>query len=180
MDRIATFNFKADIAALQSALTSSEARPQFDEPMQALVGRIRNCQIDATIMLDLTPFKVVGVFQSKGAFQSEIWGDADRMLEALNRRSFSRLIAVLKDPGQMDEFASRLKAHKQVPAKVLTEREYLTSQTQALSSVLKTLGFFLAFIMGVAAVFTPKDVDMNGIMTQMVGIIRQSNNLSSL
>jgi ethylmalonyl-CoA mutase len=33
---------------------------------------------------------------------------------------------------------------------------------------------------GVAAVFTPKDVDMNGIMAEMVGIIRQANDLSPL
>lgn len=33
---------------------------------------------------------------------------------------------------------------------------------------------------GIAAVFTPKDIDMNGMMSQMVSIIRQSNGLAEL
>lgn len=140
---------------------------------EALVGRIRNCQTGSTIILNTTPFRVVGVFQSKGAYQSEIWGDADRMLEALNRRSFSRVIAVLKDPDKMDEFAKRLEKHKQVPAKVQSERAYLETQTLALSIMFIGLGTLLAVIMGIAAVFTGTNAMLSALTARMgeVGIL---------
>lgn len=150
-------------------------QPGTDEVIvgQSLVGRIRNCQIDATIMLNTTPFKVVGVFNSKGSFQSEIWGDADRMLAALNRRSFSRLIAVLKDPSKVEAFSKRLENDKQVPAKLQTEKAYLESQTLALSVTFFFLGSLLAVIMGIAAVFTGTNAMLSALTARMgeIGIL---------
>ena len=150
-------------------------QPGTDEVIvgQSLVGRIRNCQTDATIMLNTTPFKVVGVFKSKGSFRSEIWGDADRMLSALNRRSFSRLIAVLKDPSKVEAFAERLENDKQVPAKLQTEKAYLESQTLALSITFFFLGSLLAVIMGIAAVFTGTNAMLSALTARMgeIGIL---------
>ena len=150
-------------------------QPGTDEVIvgQSLVGRIRNCQTDATIMLNTTPFKVVGVFKSKGSFRSEIWGDADRMLSALNRRSFSRLIAVLKDPSKVEAFSERLENDKQVPAKLQTEKAYLESQTLALSITFFFLGSLLAVIMGIAAVFTGTNAMLSALTARMgeIGIL---------
>jgi putative ABC transport system permease protein len=44
--------------------------------------------------------------------------------------------------------------HPQVPASVMTEADYLMSQTGMISATLLGLGAFLAVIMGIAAVFT--------------------------
>lgn len=140
---------------------------------KSLVGRIRNCQTGETIIVNTTPFKVVGVFDSKGAFKSEIWGGADRMLAALDRRNYSRLIAVLKDPKAMDAFAKRLESDKQVPAKVMDEKTYLESQTKALSITFVALGTLLAVIMGIAAVFTGTNAMLSALTARMgeVGIL---------
>jgi putative ABC transport system permease protein len=54
---------------------------------RALVDRIRSCRLDDVLVVNTTPFRVVGVFDSEGAFRSEIWGDADRLMEALDRPS---------------------------------------------------------------------------------------------
>lgn len=120
----------------------------------ALVDRIRDCQVGDVLMVNTTPFRIVGTFAHKGAHASEIWGDAERLQEALERPIFSRVIGVLRpgtDPEALDE---RLSANKRVPAKAITERAYLQSQTTALSTTLRVIGVFLAVLMGVAAVFT--------------------------
>ena len=38
-----------------------------------LVDRIQNCHVDDVLMLNRTPFKVVGVFEHEGQFAGEIW-----------------------------------------------------------------------------------------------------------
>jgi putative ABC transport system permease protein len=64
-------------------------------------------------------------------------------------------------------------ADPQTPCKVMTEQDYLTSQTQALSFVLKGLGVFLALVMGTAAVFTATNTMLAALAsrTYEIGIL---------
>ncbi len=122
---------------------------------QKLTDRIRNCHLGDELHINIGRFRVVGVFACKGGYESEIWGDADRLMAALQRSVFSRVIAVLKDPKTLPELAKRLEdKDKRVPAKVLSEREYLQNQTGVLSAAFIWLGAFLGVIMGIGAVFT--------------------------
>jgi len=150
-------------------------QPGTDEVIvgEGLVGRIRDCQTGETIVINTTPFKVAGVFRAKGSFQSEIWGDADRMLSALNRRNFSRVIAVVKGADKMRAFAERLENDKQVPAKAQTEKAYLESQTLTLSITFFFLGSLLATIMGIAAIFTGTNAMLSALTARIgeVGIL---------
>ncbi|MCB9907827.1 MAG: ABC transporter permease, partial [Planctomycetes bacterium] len=72
-------------------------KPGADEVIvgRSLLGRIRNCQLGATIWINTTPFQVVGVLDSEGPFASEIWGDFNRMADALHREDPNRVIAQL-------------------------------------------------------------------------------------
>ncbi|MFN0242243.1 MAG: ABC transporter permease [Planctomycetota bacterium] len=138
-----------------------------------LTDRVQNCQLDELVEFNTTPFRVVGVFEYDGPFSSEIWGDRDRLAEALERPIFNRVIAKLKPETDLEELKARMDADPQVPSKVMTERDYLTSQTQALSFVLNQLGLFLAIIMGIAAVFTATNTMLAALAarTQEIGIL---------
>ena len=139
-----------------------------------LVDRIRNCHLGDELVLNTTPFKVVGIFDHDGPFKSEIWGDRDRLAEALERPVFNSVIAKLREGTDLVALAKRMDEDPQVPSKVLTEREYLSSQTAAMSFVLRGLGFFLALIMGVAAVFTATNTMLAALAarTYEIGILK--------
>lgn len=139
----------------------------------ALVDRIRGCETGGVLQINTTPFRVVGVFQSEGPSNSEIWGDLDRLLESLERGGPSRIVAQLRPDADLEALAERLAEDKIVPAKVLTERESLTSQTEMLSAVLQFLGGFLGLIMGVAAVFTATTTMLAALAdrTREIGIL---------
>ena len=147
-----TFEIHDDLAIIDG----EALQPGFDEVIvgRRLVDRIRDCQVGDVLMINTTPFRVAGIFRSKGAYESEIWGDADRLMEALERPTFNRVIAVLKPEADFEALAARLASDQQIPATTLTERTYLTNQTSALSAVFIGLGFFLATLMGIGAVFT--------------------------
>ncbi len=151
-------------------------RPGTDEVIvgSKLPGRIRDCRLDDVIVLNTTPFRVVGVFDHVGPFSSEIWGDAERFAEALDRSGFNRVIARLRPEVPVAAFIERLGNHEQVASKAMTERVYFSSQTEAFSLALIGLGSFLAVIMGVAAVFTATTTMLAALAarTHEIGILK--------
>ncbi|MBI5362456.1 MAG: ABC transporter permease [Planctomycetes bacterium] len=157
-----------------------------------LVDRIENCRIGDVLTLNKTPFKVVGILDHDGQFGGEIWGDLDRLLAAMGRYGPNRVIAQLKpgielgspdpakalfsdEPVEPDEgtVAARLLKDTEVPAKVCTESQYLSSQTVMLSGMLVFIGGGLGFIMGLAAIFTAMNTMLASVAarTREIGIL---------
>lgn len=138
-----------------------------------LVNRIRDCGVGDVITLNTTPFRVVGVLESEGPASSEIWGDLDRILAALERSGPNSVIAQIRPDVDFDALVARLEGDQQVPAKAIVEREYLTSQTEALSAVLVGLSQVLGLIMGIAAVFTATNTMLSAIGARVheIGIL---------
>jgi ABC-type lipoprotein release transport system permease subunit len=150
-------------------------KPGSDEVIvgAGLQQRLSDLRTGDVLQINVTPFRVVGVFEHKGGYRSEIWGDADRMMAALQRPGFSRMLARLKPGADVTALAARLKDDLRAPAKVEDERQYLTSQTGRLSTFLAVIGVVLALIMGTAAVFTGTNAMLSAIAarTHEIGIL---------
>jgi putative ABC transport system permease protein len=143
---------------------------------RSITGRIANCRVGDVLTINVTPFKVVGVFECDGPFESEIWGDFDRMLSALERFGPNRVLGRLAAGADVAAMDERMRASPDTPAAVTTERDYLTAQTEVLSAILVFLGGFLGLIMGVAAVFTATNTMLSAIAsrTHEIGILLAS------
>lgn len=149
----------ASFAMRGEELRLSEGRMPTPGSDEIIVGRRVADRIQASglgdvLELDVTPLRVVGVFECDGPYESEIWGDFDRMLEVLELPGPNRVIARLRADADLEALKARLQSHKEYPADVSTERDYLVAQTETLSGVLVFLGSFLGLVMGIAAVFT--------------------------
>jgi putative ABC transport system permease protein len=158
----------ASFAIHGDALRIVEGRrntPGADEMVvgRSLVDRIQNCHVGDHLVLNLTPFTIVGVFDADGSYRSEIWGDVDRLQHALQTPTYSRVLAVLKPGVAAKDLHERLKDDVRTPAKVQSEREYLIAQTGPLSTLLQIFGSFLAAIMGIGAVFTGTNAMLSSI-----------------
>jgi len=140
---------------------------------ERLPDRMQNCRVGDVIQINVTPFRVVGVFETDGPFDTEIWGDLDRMLAALERSGPNRVLARLRPEVDIVALDERLRDDKEVPAKVQTERAYLLSQTAYLSGTLIFLGAFLGLVMGLAAVFTATNTMLAAVSarTHEIGIL---------
>jgi len=138
-----------------------------------LTERIENCRVGDVIQLNTTPFRVVGVLECPGAFESEIWGDFERMSVALAMPWASAVTARLAPDVDVAALSRRLEDDKEVPAKVLTERAYLLSMTQMLGGLLAVVGGILGAVMGLAAVFTAMNTMLSALAarTHEVGIL---------
>jgi ABC-type lipoprotein release transport system permease subunit len=138
-----------------------------------LVDRIANCRVGEVVLLNTTPFRVVGVLACEGPFESEIWGDFERMTIALQRPFVNRIVAHLKPGVDVAALSKRLEDDKEMKAKVLTERAYLATMTGAIGSTLLSLSIGLGFIMGLAAVFTSTNTMLSSVAgrTREIGML---------
>jgi len=95
---------------------------------------------------------VVGVFDAGGsAFDSEIWGDVDQMMQSFRRQAYSSVIARLADPGAFDALKRRLDSDPRLTVDVKRERQFYEEQSAALSGFISILGLTLSVIFSIGA-----------------------------
>ncbi len=140
---------------------------------QRLAARMQHCQVGETLVLNLTPFLVVGLMDSPTAESGEIWGDVERMMEALERPVFQRVIARVRPDTDFAALAEEMKHDARVPVAVSSERAYLGKQTTATGGMLQFLALFLTAVMGVAAVLGSMNTMLASVAarTHEVGVL---------
>jgi ABC-type lipoprotein release transport system permease subunit len=140
-----------------------------------IADRIANARMGETLVINVTPFQVVGVFEHDGAYRSEIWGDVDRIAAALERPVRNRVVAKMDTAAGWTaaKVAAELKGHRTLESKVASERQYFASQTE-LTGVLQMLGLFLTVILGIAAVLGAANTMLAaiGARTREIGVLR--------
>jgi putative ABC transport system permease protein len=100
-------------------------------------------------------WEVVGVFAGgTGAAESEIWTDAAVLQPAYNRAdSFQSVYAKLSSPQAFDPFKDALTTNPQLKVKVLRLSEFLLEQSSMLTSFIEKIGYFIAGLMALGALF---------------------------
>jgi ABC-type lipoprotein release transport system permease subunit len=141
--------------------------PGLDEVIvgKKLTTRIQNLRVGEMVKYQNKEFKIVGLFESEGgAFESEIWGDFDTFGATFRRPPGSNsLVLRMKDPAAIPDLDRWIRAQPQMQLQALPERKYYDDQAGPLAKVLRNLASFVAFIMGVGAVF--------GAMNTMYAIV---------
>jgi len=101
-------------------------------------------------------WEVVGIFNAGGsAFDSEIWCDHNVLAQTFKRPNnvFSSVTARLNSPTDFDAFKDALTSDPRLTVQVEREAEYYAKQSQMVSTLIRVLGFLVAFVMAVGAIF---------------------------
>ncbi len=98
---------------------------------------------------------VVGIFAAGGALsESEIWCDVGVLQPAYRRGStFQSVYAKLESPEAFKRFKDALTTDPRLDVKVVRETDYYAEQSQLLYGIITGLGFGIAFLMGLGAIF---------------------------
>ncbi len=130
-----------------------------------IARRAQGLDIGSMVKLQKHEWKVVGIFSSRGgAFESEIWGDADVMGVDFGRTGGSNSLSVRLKPGADVATLDRwIRSNPQMQLQAVSEKKYYDDQAGPLAKVLRILANFVAMIMGVGAVF--------GAMNTMYAIV---------
>jgi len=111
---------------------------------------------------------VVGVFSARGGVpESEIWTDAKVLQDAYNRGdSFQSVRVRLNSPGAFQEFKDSLTSNPQLSVKVVRQSDYYVEQSETLTRLITTLGFLIAFLMAIGAVFGALNTMYSAVATR--------------
>jgi putative ABC transport system permease protein len=120
-------------------------------------------------------WNVVGIFEGDGGVaETEIWCDS-RVLQSAYRRgnTFQTVLARLDSTASFDTFRDWLTANPQLNVQVRRETEYYAQQSRALSGLIRTIGFGIAALMGIGAVF-------GAVLTMYTAVSTRSREIATL
>ena len=96
---------------------------------------------------------VVGVLDAqRSGFDSEIWGDADQMMQAFRRQAYSSVIFRLVDTSAFDQIKLALEDDPRLTLEAKPERVFYAEQSEALTMFISILGLALSIIFSIGAV----------------------------
>jgi len=117
---------------------------------------------------------VVGVFDAGGsAFDSEIWGDGEQMMQSFRRNAFSSVVGRLVDPGRFDQLKRRLESDPRLTVDVKRERVFYEEQSEVMSNFIRILGLTLSVIFSIGAM-------IGAMITMYAAVASRTSEIGSL
>jgi putative ABC transport system permease protein len=130
-------------AGLREVVVGRGARDQF-------VG----LEVGATVTLADTMWTVVGVVEAGGsAVESEAWGDVEVVMAAFNLTAYSSMVAALETDAAFEGCRDFIAGNPMLKHTALRETEYYAGQTGILGKAMRAIGYLVAGIMGLGALF---------------------------
>jgi putative ABC transport system permease protein len=119
------------------------------------VSQFEGLQVGGNLRVGRSLWPIVGMFSiGGGTADSEIWADANVLQAAYHRgTTYQSVLVKLLSPGSFPEFKAWLNADPRLNIKALRQDEYYAQQSKAVNKVINTLGYLVAALMAVGAVF---------------------------
>ena len=94
-----------------------------------------------TLRFGTRDWLVVGVFDAGNTgFSSEIWADADQLMQAFKRPVYSSVLFRLGDPSRFDALKSRIETDPRLTLEAKRETRYYLDQSEMMAKFLNVLG----------------------------------------
>jgi putative ABC transport system permease protein len=138
-------------------------------------GQFSGLTLGSSVKSGEVTWTVVGIFEADGSVaETEIWCDA-RTLQGAYRRgnSFQSVLARLDTPESFTAFKDWLTANPQVNVTVRRETEYYAAQSATLTNLIRTIGFAIAALMAIGAVF-------GAILTMYTAVATRAREIATL
>ncbi len=95
---------------------------------------------------------IVGMFEAeKTAYSSEIWGDADQLMQAFRRNVYSSVLFRLRDSSEFPKVKERIESDPRLTLEAKRETRYYADQSEVMAKFLRILGITLTGIFSIGA-----------------------------
>jgi ABC-type antimicrobial peptide transport system permease subunit len=113
----------------------------------------RGAALGETLRFAQRDWTVVGVFDAgRTGFNSEIWGDAEQLLQAFRRTAFSALVFRIDDPASLDAIKRRIESDPRLQLEAKPEQQFYADQSEALGKFISYLGTTISVIFSIGAI----------------------------
>jgi ABC-type lipoprotein release transport system permease subunit len=121
---------------------------------KSIASQFNGAKIGSMVKFAGDNWKVVGEFSTDGSgFDSEIWGDADQLLNAFNRgNSVSSVTLKLDNPEHYNSFINAFGKEQRLQQFVAKpEQKYFEEQSEQMAGFIRFLGLFITVIFSFGA-----------------------------
>ena len=135
---------------------------------RAAAGQYTGLAVGSDVRWGENLWRVVGLFEADGSIsESEVWCDA-RVLQGAYRRgdSFLSVFVQLEREDSLEMFRSALAADPRLNVMVERETDYLADQSTVLQTIIRSIGFVIAGLMGIGAVFGAVNTMYNAVASR--------------
>jgi putative ABC transport system permease protein len=116
--------------------------------------QFRNVSIGSTLWLNGQAWRIVGLFESGDAHESELWGDTDSIGATYRRGSSTSSVNLqLTAPGALKAYQDFIANDPRLQVDVQTTQAYYSAQSASLTDTIRVLGTAVGAIMAVGALF---------------------------
>ncbi len=130
-------------------------RPGSSEIMAGtnIARRFKGCGVGESLRFGMRDWSVVGIFDAgNSGFSSEVWGDADQLMQAFRRPVYSSVTFKLADTRAFDEVKDRLEHDPRLTVDARRETKYYADQSEMMAKFLRILGISLTVIFSLGAI----------------------------
>lgn len=144
--------------ALRPQVSLVEGRMFQPGTAEVIAGRsiatgFQGAGLGETLRFASRDWTVVGVFDGgHTGFDSEIWGDAEQMLQAFRRNGFSSILFRLTDADQFDRVKNAIEGDPRLTLEAKREKRFYAEQSEALAKFISYLGTGISIIFSIGAV----------------------------
>jgi ABC-type lipoprotein release transport system permease subunit len=118
----------------------------------SIARRFAGAGIGEKLRFGQREWTVVGLFDAgNSGFDSEIWGDADQLMQAFRRNGYSSMVLRLADSALFDRFKRDIEADPRLTLEAKREQTFYSDQSRALSNFISILGLTLSIIFSIGA-----------------------------
>ena len=120
---------------------------------RAVASGFQGVGLGETLRFAGREWTVVGVFDAgRSGFDSEIWGDAEQMMQAFRRNAYSSVVFRLADLDGFDNARAALDDDPRLSLEAKREVRFYAEQSEALATFINILGLSLSVIFSIGAV----------------------------
>jgi len=148
-------------------------QPGIDEVIVGLHAshEYRGLSLGDTIISGAYKWKIVGIFDDGGVYSSEVWGDRSVLQDAYKRGdSLESVYVKLESPASFHEFKDYVTTNPQLNVSVDRETDFYSDQSKNMSSFITWIGAFIAFLMGIGAIFGAVNTMYNSVSSRAAEI----------
>jgi len=118
----------------------------------AIARRFEGTRVGERLHFAQRDWTVVGAFDAGASgFDSEIWGDADQLMQAFRRIAYSSVIVKLGRVDDFERLRADVDADPRLTNEVKRERAFYSDQSKALSTFITVLGLTLTAVFSIGA-----------------------------
>jgi len=118
----------------------------------SIAKRFAGAGIGEKLRFGQREWTVVGLFDAgNSGFDSEIWGDADQLMQAFRRNGYSSMVLRLADSTLFERFKQDIESDQRLTLEAKREQTFYSDQSRALSTFISILGLTLSIIFSIGA-----------------------------